>query len=320
MSRWVVAALVLLAVVGLGFRLPQLALRPMHNDEGVNAMKFRALWVDNNYKYDPNEFHGPTLPYFTLPFAFLSGTRDFNQLGEATYRVVPALFGVGVILLMVLLPDFGRAETLWAAALITISPAMVFYSRYYIHEMLLVFFTALAFFASWRYAGTGKLVWALIAGIGLGLMVATKETFVFAVAALVLAIASSAAWTRLRGTYATEPSLQWRGKWSHVVGWHRLAALAAVALSLRPSSPTRPGFSTCRADLHSLDSPGGRPNDSRAFVGVLFSPPALVSRRWGTIVDRGIRRVILADDWIFRRALRATAIVPPACLRFIPFG
>ncbi len=39
----------------------------MHNDEGVNAMKFRALYVNNNYKYDPNEFHGPTLPYLTLP-------------------------------------------------------------------------------------------------------------------------------------------------------------------------------------------------------------------------------------------------------------
>jgi predicted membrane-bound mannosyltransferase len=36
----------------------------------------------------------------------------------------------------------GRAETLWAALYLAISPAMVFYSRYYIHEMLLVFFTA----------------------------------------------------------------------------------------------------------------------------------------------------------------------------------
>ncbi|HEX3989052.1 MAG TPA: flippase activity-associated protein Agl23 [Verrucomicrobiae bacterium] len=229
MNRRVVAALVLLAVLGLGLRLPKLALRPMHNDEGVNAMKFRALWVDNNYKYDPNEFHGPTLPYFTLPSALLSGARDFNQFGEATYRAVPAIFGVGLILLMLLLPDFGKTETLWAAALITISPAMVFYSRYYIHEMLLVFFTALTFFASWRYAGTGKWIWALTAGIGLGLMAATKETFVFAVAALVLAVVSSAAWTRLRGVKTNEGPLQWRGKWSHIVV-ALLTALAVVAV------------------------------------------------------------------------------------------
>ena len=79
-------ALVLLAVAALGLRLPKLGLRPMHNDEGVNAMKFGALWVNNSYKYDPNEFHGPTLPYMTLPSALLSGTRDFNQFTELTYR------------------------------------------------------------------------------------------------------------------------------------------------------------------------------------------------------------------------------------------
>ena len=98
-------------------------------------------------------------------------------------------------------PDFGKAESLWAAALITISPAMVFYSRYYIHEMLLVFFTALSFFACWRYAQSGRAWgWALTEGIGLGLpMAATKETFVFAVAALVLSIGTSAAWKRFWG-------------------------------------------------------------------------------------------------------------------------
>ncbi len=246
MNRWLVAALALLTGVGLGLRLPELGLRPMHNDEAVNAMKFRALWVDNSYKYDPNEFHGPSLPYMTLPSALLSGTRDFNQFSEATFRAVPAVFGAGLILLLLILaPDFGKAETLWAAVLIAVSPAMVFYSRYYIHEMLLVFFTALSFFSCWRYVTNGRLGWALLAGVGLGLMCATKETFVFAIAALALAVGSSAVWNRLRdagrsggapvlrsgpateGGSACETKFEWNAKWSHLL----LALLVAFSVA-----------------------------------------------------------------------------------------
>ena len=226
MNRWFVAGLAFLTGAGLALRLPELGLRPMHNDEAVNAMKFRLLWVNNSYKYDPNEFHGPTLPYMTLASAFLGGGGDFNQFTLRTFRAVPAVFGAGLILmLLILAPDFGKGETLWAAALIAVSPAMVFYSRYYIHEMLLVFFTALSFFSCWRYVRSGRLGWALAAGIGLGLMCATKETFVFAVAALGLAVGSSAAWSHWRG--ADAPALAWRGKWTHVI----LALLTALAVT-----------------------------------------------------------------------------------------
>jgi hypothetical protein len=50
MNRWFVAALALLTGIGLGLRLPELGLRPMHNDEAVNAMKFRLLWMPDNHK------------------------------------------------------------------------------------------------------------------------------------------------------------------------------------------------------------------------------------------------------------------------------
>ena len=111
MNRCLVAAVLLLTGIALGFRLPCLGLRPMHNDEGVNAMKFRQLWVDNSYKYDPNEFHGPTLPYMTLPSALLSGPRDFNQFTETTYRAVPAVFGAALILLLFISSKVGKAKS-----------------------------------------------------------------------------------------------------------------------------------------------------------------------------------------------------------------
>jgi uncharacterized protein (TIGR03663 family) len=200
MKHWFVPGFLAVLALALALRLPQLRLRPMHNDEAVNAMKFRALWMENNYKFDPNEFHGPALPYFTLPSAWLNASHDFNDFTEATFRVVTVCFGVGLIVLLLLLtPELGRAETLWVSLFIALSPAMVFYSRYYIHEMLLVFFTALAAMAWWRHCKSGRLSWCVLAGAGLGLMWATKETFVFAFFSLVLAVICTAGWTRWRG-------------------------------------------------------------------------------------------------------------------------
>lgn len=197
MNRWFAPAFLIVVALALTLRLPELDRRPMHNDEGVNAMKFQSLWVHNNYKYDPDEFHGPALAYSTLPSAWLNASHDFNQFTEATFRQVTAGFGVGLIFLLLLLAGgLGKSEIFWAAAFTAISPAMVFYSRYYIHEMLLVFFTALTFAACWRYTQKRSLGWSLLAGSGLGLMLATKETFVFAVLSMVVAVACAAGWGR----------------------------------------------------------------------------------------------------------------------------
>jgi uncharacterized protein (TIGR03663 family) len=231
MNRGLLAGMALLLGLALGLRTPHLALRPLHSDEGVNAMKFRALYVNNDYKYNPDEFHGPALPYLTLPAAWLDGAGDFNRFDESLFRSVPVAFGAGLILLLLLAPELGRAQRLWAAGFTAISPAMVFYSRYYIHEMLLVFFTALAFFSFWRHANSGRAAWAVLGGIGLGLMCATKETFVFAVAALALGTASAAAWGRWHDGPAQRFRLQW--KWPHLV---LALAVAAVTAGLFFSS------------------------------------------------------------------------------------
>ena len=102
MNRWFAPGLLLIVGLALALRLPQLDRRPMHNDEGVNAIRFRSLWVNHAYRYDPNEFHGPTLEYFTVPSAWVSGSKDFNQFTETTFRRVTVSFGVGLILLLYL--------------------------------------------------------------------------------------------------------------------------------------------------------------------------------------------------------------------------
>jgi uncharacterized protein (TIGR03663 family) len=199
MNRWSALALLLAVAGALALRGPRLDIRPLHNDEAVNAVKLSALWEKGVYTYDLHEFHGPALSYAALPFLWLSSTRDPDQLGAGTMRLVPVAFGTGLILLLLLLADgLGRLATVWAAIFTAVSPAMVFYSRYFIHEMLLVFFTLLALAAGWRYHQTRGLPWAVLAGVGLGLMYATKETFVFSVAAMGLAAMATVWWNQWR--------------------------------------------------------------------------------------------------------------------------
>jgi uncharacterized protein (TIGR03663 family) len=209
MNRWSALAFLLALGLALGLRLPALDRRPLHNDEGVNAAKLAALLERGDYRYDPHEYHGPTLHYFSLAIVWLTGARDAAALSDSRLRLAPVLFGVGLILLLLpMRTDLGNFATGAAALLIAVSPAMVFYSRYFIHELLLVFFTLLALVAGWRYWQTRRLHWAMLGGAGLGLMWATKETFVFNLAAAGTAILGVWLWENSRGR-------QSRPAWPH---------------------------------------------------------------------------------------------------------
>jgi uncharacterized protein (TIGR03663 family) len=191
--------LILLVAVGaLAFRLPRLEQRPMHTDEAVHAVKLGILLEKGVYEYDPQEYHGPTIYYFSLPFVWLSGARTYAEIpNEVPLRIAPVVFGAGLILLLLLMRDgLGRGAVVCAALLTAVSLAMVFYSRYYIQEILLVFFTFAAMGAAWRYTRTKRLGWALLAGACVGLMYASKETFVVACLAMLGGAALAAAWTR----------------------------------------------------------------------------------------------------------------------------
>jgi len=190
-----------------GLRLVDLANRPMHCDEAVHAVKFGRLLEQGDYVYNPWEYHGPSLSYLTLPIVRAASAERLTQITETHLRLVPALLGIVLVGLVWLVRDeLGRAAALAAALLTAVSPAMVFYSRYYIQEMLLVTFTFGAMVALWRYARLarpaalgedrprgatwlGQGLWLVLLGLCIGMMHATKETCVIALLAMGVAAA-----------------------------------------------------------------------------------------------------------------------------------
>lgn len=182
---------------GAFFRLWRLADRPMHTDESVHAEKFRALLEDGFYAYDPHEFHGPTLNYVTLISAWFRGEKTYPQIDERTLRIVPAVFGIALILTPLFFLRAVRLRSiLFCSVLIAFSPALVYYSRYYIQEMLLVFFTACFLGCLWNYIQSRKLTWVILTGVFLGLMHASKETFLFSWIAVLSALTLGAFYRR----------------------------------------------------------------------------------------------------------------------------
>jgi uncharacterized protein (TIGR03663 family) len=187
---WQVSLIALIACLALSFRLPDLERRPMHTDEAVQAKKTGNLLEKNEYRYNPKEFHGPTIYYLTLPVLALSSVKTFAQSSEFHYRIVPVIFGSAMVLLLLLILDaMGGLAAPSAGLMIALSPCMVFYSRYYIQEMLLAFFTLALIGCGWRWHVTRAWKWALLGGACFGLLHATKETFVIAVFAMAAGVA-----------------------------------------------------------------------------------------------------------------------------------
>jgi uncharacterized protein (TIGR03663 family) len=185
------------AAGALALRLPRLDQRPMHTDEAVQAIKSGLLLETGKYTFDPNEFHGPLLHYLALPSMWLTAGRDFAATHETTFRLVTALCGGALVLLHLLLwRGLGRWAAWTAAVFCALSPAMVFYCRYYIPETLLVMLTLATILSGWRYAQSGRLAWAILTGLLAGLMYATKETSVLVFAAMAAALAVLCAWRR----------------------------------------------------------------------------------------------------------------------------
>jgi len=207
---WLICSLLIMAV-GAVLRLYNLSLVPFHHDEGVNGNFLVRLVREGYYHYDPANYHGPTLYYFSaiipwiLRLLFGQSAQNNYGLNTVTVRLVPALFGLGTIWLVLLLRRrIGTVGTLCAAALLAVSPGAVYLSRYFIHEMLFVFFTLGVVVAGLKYFEAGNPIYLLLASVSAALLFATKETAVISVAVLAIALATTHLYLWLRNRFFHE--------------------------------------------------------------------------------------------------------------------
>lgn len=187
---WLIASIVVL-MLATGLRVYALDLKPLHHDEGVNGFFLTNLVRQGVYHYDPSNYHGPTLYYLTLPFVEVFGLKTF------AVRLVTAVFGIGTVWLVLSFRRYvGAVGALSAAALVAVSPACVFYSRYFIHETLFVFFTLGIVVAALRFYETGSAQYLIFASASAALLFATKETAFISVGTLALAALFAHVWVK----------------------------------------------------------------------------------------------------------------------------
>ena len=200
---WRIGVIVIFLIAAV-LRLYDLDLVPLHHDEGVNGNFLVRLVREGAYTYDPQNYHGPTLYYFSalIPWIakvlFGSAARDNYGLTTFMIRLVPVVFGLATIGLVFLLRRrLGTVGTLAAALMLALSPGAVYLSRYYIHETLFLFFTLGIVVAAVRFYDERNPSYLIPAAASAALLFATKETAMISVGVLLIALGMTWAYMRL---------------------------------------------------------------------------------------------------------------------------
>ncbi len=218
---WEVAGYVTLVVIGLIMRLWDLGGRAMHHDESLHALYSWKLYsgmaeftssfpmdnlgeigawlrsLDGGYQHNPM-MHGPLQFEANAALFFVFGDSDI------TARILYAVTGTALILMPFLFRSrLGGLGALFVAAMLTVSPAMLYYSRFARNDILMAVWTFGVVICMWRYFDEGRNRYLYITAALLALMFATKESAYMVVAMMGL-------WSFLM---AVQPSLSraWAG-------------------------------------------------------------------------------------------------------------
>jgi len=192
-ERWFVPIALGILLIAAALRLPDLALNPFHHDEGVNGFFTTNLVREGAYRYDPENYHGPSLYYFAFVSEVLFG------LTTEAMRLVPVLFGIALVGFVLPLRRYlGALPVLAAAALLATSPGAVYVSRYFIHETLLVAFSVALVVAVVVYLDRRSPKYLLAAAVAAALLFTTKESALITVLVLLIAVGVANVYLRLR--------------------------------------------------------------------------------------------------------------------------
>lgn len=129
-NRFPLIAWISLVAFSLVLHVWGLDTRSFHSDEAIHAHTAYKLLHEGAYRYDPT-YHGPLLYYLTAASYALFGDSDF------TARLPVALSGVALLVVAACLRrPFGQWTAWWTGVLVTISPTVLYYSRFAIMDVL----------------------------------------------------------------------------------------------------------------------------------------------------------------------------------------
>ena len=170
-KRTALILLVCILVLSSILILTKLGERPFHHDEGVHAVG--ALKIHRDFcsygGYDPT-YHGPFLFYANALVYHILGVSDF------TARLLPALFGIALVAIVYCFNDrLGRGPAVMVAALVAISPIMVYFSRYIRNDIYIAVFSVLVVAGVLKYSKTRRGIHLYLASTALALAFCTKE-------------------------------------------------------------------------------------------------------------------------------------------------
>lgn len=164
----------LLVIVALLSRTIGLGDRAMSHDESLHTVYSFQLYDGRGYQHQPM-MHGPFKFVLNPVMYFLFGVNDWSA------RILVALFGVAMVGFVWMMRRWlGKTGAFLTAAMYTISPALLYHSRYIRDEVLLTSLLVLLVIAMFRYLETRTLKWLVWTAVALGLAFLTMEaSFIF---------------------------------------------------------------------------------------------------------------------------------------------
>ncbi|TSC77273.1 MAG: membrane-bound mannosyltransferase [Parcubacteria group bacterium Gr01-1014_31] len=176
--RWVVVAGAAVLALAIISRLALPALRPLHHDEGVNYWFAQRISESGQFRYDPNNYHGP-LYFFAVFFSFLA-----FGVSELSLRLPAMISGIALVAIPLVWWRREPRFALPAAVALLLSPSMTYYSRYSIHESSLVLFSLAAVMLTVTLLQRRDLAFLPMLAAAVALLVTTKETAVIVLAVM----------------------------------------------------------------------------------------------------------------------------------------
>ena len=161
---------IVIFIFALYLRLHSLGDRAVHHDESLHGYFSYQMYIGNGYEHNPL-MHGIFLFHLVSLSFFIFGDSEFSL------RFPMALIGSLMIFLPILLRDkIGTDGAILSSIMITISPSILYFSRFARNDIFMLFISLVLVIAMWKYFSDKQMKWIYIFSVFLAIGFLTKET------------------------------------------------------------------------------------------------------------------------------------------------